>query len=88
MGEGEKERVRGRMKKIGKGEREEPKNYIFIGRGGEVDIVLMQPLGLGSLIFGIILPQGSNATNVPKKGKMGLGRIFLRAFAKESRIPQ
>jgi hypothetical protein len=23
------------------GEREEPKNYIFVGRGGEVDIVLM-----------------------------------------------
>jgi hypothetical protein len=26
-----------------RGEREEPKNYIFVGRGGEVDIVLMQP---------------------------------------------
>jgi hypothetical protein len=24
-------------------ERKEPKNYIFVGRGGEVDIVLMQP---------------------------------------------
>jgi hypothetical protein len=26
-----------------RGEREEPKNYIFVGRGGKVDIVLMQP---------------------------------------------
>ena len=24
-----------------RGERKEPKNYIFVGRGGEVDIVLM-----------------------------------------------
>jgi hypothetical protein len=33
------------------GEREEPKNHIFVGRCGEVDIVLMQPPWLRILDF-------------------------------------
>ena len=33
------------------GERKKPKNYIFVGRGGEVDIVLTQPPWLRILDF-------------------------------------